>query len=775
MGRRLALLIASYEYQDSGLRRLTAPAHDAHALAAVLEDPQIAGYEVTILVNEPHHRVGDAVGRFYQNGRRDDLTLLYFTGHGLKDDGGRLYLAMTNTRRDSLLFTGLSAQAVDEAMDGCVSQQKLLILDCCYSGAYPAGRMAKADAAVHTLKRFQGKGRTVLTASDATQYAFEGERLHGQAPRSVFTRYLVEGLREGSADLDSDGDITVDELYTYVHDRVVDEMPQQRPKKQENVQGRTVIARNVNWALPPYLRHLLSSPLSADRLAAFDGLDHLLRIGNDLVKATVRAELACLADDDCKTVAAAATGRLDALVASQAGAPEHAPPGRRLPSRPEAAIDSASAAPIGFTPSGPLARAADATPAGRVVSARATDGPLIDAECASPARPQSALGAPPVAVAFEPSPASRRWIPRSGEPSGLFGDNIYAFLTEADRVLSLLGEDDGIHHIVHVREHLDRGYDLASLAKRCLVTSSLTVFVVSSMIYRDVGGDASLGGYSSGWAMTEEIRRVERAVAAAGIHRVPFNVILPDAFDYSPEAEGGEEMHSQFDRAEEYRKRFRAIRSQVGLIAVGANYPIVQRLLKQDVSDVGTTVSGLLYPDIRNLTIDDMVRVRQDHEDSFVRLKRALQKYLRGLGTVDSEPAYVALVEELDDQCRQTQNEFEQIRRRHTSSLGGMVVTTSLVGVATATSAVSPTFAAVAAAATGSAGLTSFIQQRIALKSELTSLERSNFWFALQLHRRGDATRSGGPEVAVQQGSQPKHPGQNIDRHSPICRNSFHR
>ncbi|UBU08909.1 hypothetical protein [Nonomuraea gerenzanensis] len=34
-----------------------------------------------------------------------------------------------------------------------------------------------------------------------------------------------------------------DELYGYVHDRVVEEMPQQRPKKQDNVEGRTVIAR----------------------------------------------------------------------------------------------------------------------------------------------------------------------------------------------------------------------------------------------------------------------------------------------------------------------------------------------------------------------------------------------------------------------------------------------------------------------------------------------------------------------------------------------------
>ena len=142
----------------------------------------------------------------------------------------------------------------------------MLILDCCYSGAFPAGRTAKADEGVHTLERFQGKGRAVLTASDATQYAFEGDDLRGSGTSSVFTRYLVEAIRSGAADLDEDGDIALDELYSYVYERVVAEMPQQRPKKQEDVEGRIVIARNVHWTLPAYLRHAIDSPIAAQRL-----------------------------------------------------------------------------------------------------------------------------------------------------------------------------------------------------------------------------------------------------------------------------------------------------------------------------------------------------------------------------------------------------------------------------------------------------------------------------------------------------------------------------
>ncbi|MEJ2852122.1 MULTISPECIES: caspase, EACC1-associated type [unclassified Saccharothrix] len=330
MGRRLALLIATYEYEDTGLRRLTTPAHDAEALAEVLADPSIAGFEVTTLVNEPLHRVGRAIGEFYRDRRRDDLTLLYFTGHGLKDDEGRLYLAMTNTHRDNLLFTGLPAEQVDQAVESCASRQKVLVLDCCYSGAFPAGRIAKADTTVHTLERFQGRGRTVLTASDATQYSFEGDRPHGRATQSVFTRYLVAGLRDGSADLDGDGDITVDELYSYVHDRVVEEMPQQRPKKQDDVQGRTIIARNVNWTLPAHLTNALSSPLAADRRTALDGLAHLRRVGNDQVRARADQEIRRLTTDDSQEVSTAAT----ALLTNTPLPPTTPPPPPSVPATP---------------------------------------------------------------------------------------------------------------------------------------------------------------------------------------------------------------------------------------------------------------------------------------------------------------------------------------------------------------------------------------------------------------------------------------------------------
>ncbi|MFC6159324.1 caspase, EACC1-associated type [Kribbella jiaozuonensis] len=311
MGRRRALLVATYEYEDTAMRRLVAPAQDAEALARVLEDPDIAGFEVEVLVNEPESRVGRAIARFYATSERDDLTLFYFSGHGLKDENGRLYLAMKDTEHDSPRFTGLPTQFVNEAVDESASRQKILILDCCYGGAYAVQQFAKADTAVHTKEALGGRGRTVLTASDSLQYAFEGSTIHGEAPQSVFTRHLVEGLRTGAADLDADGDITVDELYSYVYEAVVAEQPNQRPQQVAQIEGRTVIASNPGWQLPEYLATTLESPVPAIRQTALNPLGQLLQASNEHVRQTARAKLEELTDDDSRAISAAAQAYLD--------------------------------------------------------------------------------------------------------------------------------------------------------------------------------------------------------------------------------------------------------------------------------------------------------------------------------------------------------------------------------------------------------------------------------------------------------------------------------
>ena len=318
-GKRLALIVASYEFQDDTLQQLVAPAQDAEALARVLGDGAIGGFEqVKVLTNRPSHEVRFEIASFFADRGRNDLLLLYFSGHGVKDDDGRLYLATTDTRRKLLRATAVPATFVNETMTAGRSRRQVLILDCCHSGAFARGMVAKGGESVNVHDRFEGRGRVVLTASNSTQYAFQGDEIIGEGSRSVFTHYLVQGLETGQADLDDDGWVSLDELYDYVYGRVMDEMHQQTPGKWTfDLQGDILIARNPHWSvkpveLPSELLQAIESSFTGVREGAVDELDRLLQGSHPGLVLAARAALTRLADDDSRRVSSAATERLEA-------------------------------------------------------------------------------------------------------------------------------------------------------------------------------------------------------------------------------------------------------------------------------------------------------------------------------------------------------------------------------------------------------------------------------------------------------------------------------
>jgi hypothetical protein len=247
---KYALIVATSRYTDPRLTKLEAPARDAASLATVLSMPTIGGFEVKSVVDAPAPKVMQEIEAFFDGRRRDDLVLLYFSGHGILDEGARLYFATTDTRIDRPRSTAVPASFVNELMNESRSRRQVLMLDCCNSGAFARG--AKAGGNIGTGERFEGRGKVVITASDALQYAFEGQDVEGEGVRSVFTQVLVDGLRSGEADLDRDGLVALDELYDYVYGRVVDESPRQRPRKWAfDVEGQLVIARAADGAAKP--------------------------------------------------------------------------------------------------------------------------------------------------------------------------------------------------------------------------------------------------------------------------------------------------------------------------------------------------------------------------------------------------------------------------------------------------------------------------------------------------------------------------------------------
>jgi uncharacterized caspase-like protein len=223
MAKRSALIIASDEYTDPGLSQRRAPEHDAAALSAVLSDEAIGDFDVQTMLNQEAQEVSLAVETVFADRHADDLLLMHVSCHGVKDESGELYFATSNTQLRRLGATAIAAGFVNRCMGRSRSRRVVLLLDCCFAGAFEYGMAARAGSGVAIEQQLGGRGRAVITASSAMAYAFEGNELTDtqvQSP-SVFTSALVEGLRTGDADRDQDGLVALDELYDYVYERCV--------------------------------------------------------------------------------------------------------------------------------------------------------------------------------------------------------------------------------------------------------------------------------------------------------------------------------------------------------------------------------------------------------------------------------------------------------------------------------------------------------------------------------------------------------------------------
>ena len=304
-----ALLIANSEYEDDHFAPLPAAAADASALAEVLADPAIGEFSVDQRINVDQRTAMRSVESFFASAKPDDLLLLHVSLHGWKDLQNRLYFVARDTERAYLSATAIPAAFVSDHMGQSRCRQIVLLLDCCYSGAFAANllRRAAEPPAVDVAAPFAGSGRVVVTASTALQFAHEGERdvlsSMVEAQPSVFTSAVVDGLRGGAADLDGDGLVSVDELYDYVHEQVRRRVPAQTPTMSvDSVQGTIHLAyspRNPDSDLIGEMRGAVAAPQSWKRIGALHLLERLLGSVREPTRdAATKALLALVADAD---------------------------------------------------------------------------------------------------------------------------------------------------------------------------------------------------------------------------------------------------------------------------------------------------------------------------------------------------------------------------------------------------------------------------------------------------------------------------------------------
>lgn len=220
---KVALLIGVGDYA-SGLSPLPAAPRDVAALKQVLSNPEMGNFDrVRTLIDPSSMEMSVAIETWFRECQPDDLVLLYFSGHGVKDGNRDLYFATCNTRKgqeEIIRATAVAASFVRDSLKRSRARRQVVILDCCFSGAF-GDFIAKEDGEVDIEQQLGAEGWVVLTSSSSLQYSFEQK----ETELSIYTRFLVEGLRTGAADEDEDGIIAVHELHQYASKKVQEIAP----------------------------------------------------------------------------------------------------------------------------------------------------------------------------------------------------------------------------------------------------------------------------------------------------------------------------------------------------------------------------------------------------------------------------------------------------------------------------------------------------------------------------------------------------------------------
>lgn len=238
--KRLALLIGNTNFEDNQtFHTLYTPANDVEDFAETLRT--YGNFEpVKTLVDARADTIKRAIDNLFNQAEYDDLVLLYYSGHGYRGHDGRHYLIAEDSQSDLILSSGIQDTFIHDALKNSRAQHRVIILDCCFSGAFVSGRKGGTGEPL-LLEELAGEGTVVLASSNTIQHSFLEETCHN----SLFTRYLLRGINTGQADNDQDGFISIDELFKYVDQNVRYTRPDQSPLKTvSNGEGEIIIARN---------------------------------------------------------------------------------------------------------------------------------------------------------------------------------------------------------------------------------------------------------------------------------------------------------------------------------------------------------------------------------------------------------------------------------------------------------------------------------------------------------------------------------------------------
>jgi hypothetical protein len=224
-GRRWAILIGVDKYEHATHLRFTT--NDVEQLVRTLK--QRDGFTddciLQIVDTAPQTRlqplkasIEKELPNWLEQVAAGDEVLVYFSGHGFKDAGGKLYLAPLDGDPNKPAETLIPIQWFRDRLNACKARTKLLILDACHAG----GEKGAGDPRTATSKELtdafpESEGVVTIASCDSGQSSLMWEEMQ----QSLFSFWLNQALK-GHADANGDGRIDGDELYKFMMSNVAE-------------------------------------------------------------------------------------------------------------------------------------------------------------------------------------------------------------------------------------------------------------------------------------------------------------------------------------------------------------------------------------------------------------------------------------------------------------------------------------------------------------------------------------------------------------------------
>jgi tetratricopeptide (TPR) repeat protein len=259
-GKKKALVIAVSDYDDSsGLKSIGFCKNDGQEIYNILKK---IGYDIPdnrkLIGYVDSESLKKTIYDFFINegNRPDDTLVFYYSGHGIPDNYGRIYLAPSNGDSEHPFISGFSFDDLTNSMLYCISLRLVTILDSCFSGSLKIGkglgldnksgeeataRVANKIVEEKSEKLKQGIGRCLLASSQGYEEAYDRQ----EKDHSIFTYYLLEGLKGNRNSVDDEGNVTYDTLGRFISQEMgrlsVEKRPKQTPLRKGEVSGGEII------------------------------------------------------------------------------------------------------------------------------------------------------------------------------------------------------------------------------------------------------------------------------------------------------------------------------------------------------------------------------------------------------------------------------------------------------------------------------------------------------------------------------------------------------